>query len=35
MLKWPKRFWVIVRTLYFYVLLSLLLPHIRPRWQQK
>ena len=35
MLKWPKRFWVIVRTLYVYGLLALLLPHIRPRWLQK
>ena len=34
MLKWPKRFWVIVRTLYVYGLLALLLAHsgrIEPR----
>lgn len=32
MFKWPKRFWVIVRTLYAYGLLALMEPLVRQAW---
>ncbi|MCP2041826.1 ubiquinone biosynthesis protein [Neisseria sp. HSC-16F19] len=32
MFKWPKRFWVILRTLYAYGLLVLMVPLIRQAW---
>ena len=32
MFKWPKRFWVILRTLYAYGLLVLMVPLIRQGW---
>lgn len=34
MFKWPKRFWVIMHTLYVYGLIALLIPHIRLPWLQ-